>query len=45
MVYCIAKYLYMCRVMEWAPSISGLKAFSRQIKSGLRKKNGQMHWQ
>ena len=44
MVYYIAKYLHMCRTMGWTPSISGLKAFSRQIKSGLRNENGQMCW-
>ncbi len=44
MVYYIAKYLHMCRTMGWMPTISGLKAFSRQIKSGLRNENGQMCW-
>ena len=44
MVYYIAKYLHMCRTMGWMPTISELKAFSRQIKSGLRNENGQMCW-
>ena len=45
MVFYIAKYLHMCRAMGWCPSVVGLKGFAEQIKRGLRKENGQMHWQ
>lgn len=39
------RYLKLCRTWGWTPSDEGLRAFVRQILSGLRKKNGQMHWQ
>lgn len=39
-----ALYLGLCHVWGGSPSDEGLRAFVRQILSGLRDQSGRMRW-
>lgn len=39
-----ALYLGLCHAWGWTSSDEGLRAFVRQVLSGLRDQNGRMRW-
>ena len=39
-----ALYLGLCHAWGWTPNDEGLRAFVRQMPSGLRDQNGRMRW-
>ena len=41
----VALYIDLCHAHHWSPTDAGLRAFVKQIISGLRLPDGRMHWQ